>query len=211
MRDNNGSLFVVSAPSGAGKTTLCQKLISIMPNITHSISHTTRPPRPGEQDGKDYFFLSEDEFRRMAGKGEFAEWAEVHGNLYGTAKHTLTETLKAGTSVILDVDTEGARQLRESFSDGIFIFILPPTMKALRERLGGRMSDSPKEIQRRIGRAVHEIRDYTLYNYVIINNIFEEALKELEAVVVTRGLVAEKVDPEWVQENFFDNNAQEDV
>lgn len=203
MEKHRGDLFVVSAPSGAGKTTLCRKLISILPDITHSVSYTTRAPRPGEVNDRDYSFISETDFRRMADEGQFAEWAEVHGNLYGTSNSRLEDTLEKGTDIILDVDVQGARQLRESFPNGVYVFVLPPSMEALAERLRSRMSDSPGEIKRRLEKAGDEIQDYVYYNYVIVNNIFEEALKELEAVVIARRLDSGRVDPGWVKRNFL--------
>lgn len=202
-RLKRGSLFVVSAPSGAGKTSLCRKLMSIMPGITHSVSYTTREPRKGEVNDQDYTFVDEKRFTEMSGAGEFAEWARVHGNLYGTSRQRLRETMEAGHSVILDIDTEGARQLRESYPDGVFIFILPPSIAALRERLQGRMSDSTVEIKARIRRAAAEIKDYKNYDYVIVNNIFESALRELEAIVVTKGLKVVDMNDLWVEDNFL--------
>jgi guanylate kinase len=200
---DRGDLFVVSAPSGAGKTTLCRKLISILPDITHSVSYTTRAPRSGEVNDRDYSFISETDFRRMADEGQFAEWAEVHGNLYGTSKSRLEDTLEKGMDIILDVDVQGARQLRESYPGGVYVFILPPSMEALAERLRSRMSDSPGEIKRRLEKAGDEIEDYVHYNYVIVNNIFEEALKELEVVVISRRPGSGRVDSKGVKRNFL--------
>lgn len=199
---------MVSAPSGAGKTTLCQRLTADLPGMMHSVSYTTRKPRPGEVNDRDYTFVREEEFRRMAEAGEFAEWAEVHGNLYGTSKERVEEMLQEGIDVILDVDTRGAAQLREAYPDGVFVFILPPSMKSLRERLTARMSDSAEEIERRLRRAREEIRDYRSYDYVIVNDEFERALRELESVVTTRRLESGLTDPGWVEKNFL---RQEDV
>jgi guanylate kinase len=198
-----GDLFVVSAPSGAGKTTLCQRLLSMIEGITFSVSYTTRSPRPDEVDGSDYIFVSEGEFRKMADAGEFAEWAEVHGNLYGTSKKRLSEALDGGMDILLDIDVQGARQLKDAYPDGVFIFVLPPSMDTLSERLRGRMSDTPEVIAGRLQKAVDEIKDYVYYDYVIVNNIFEQALRELEAVVVSRRLSSASVDREWVEKNFF--------
>jgi guanylate kinase len=139
----------------------------------------------------------------MVEAGEFAEWAEVHGNLYGTSKKRLDEALDGGMDILLDIDVQGARQLRDSYSDGVFIFVLPPSMATLSERLRGRMSDTPEVIAGRLRKAVDEIRDYVNYNYVIVNNIFEQALRELEAVVVSRRLSSACVDSEWVEKNFL--------
>lgn len=203
MRKKKGNLFIVSAPSGAGKTTLCQKLCEVMPGIKHSVSYTTRKPRPGEVNDRDYTFIEEQKFKKMAGDGEFAEWAEVHGNFYGTSRQRLGDMLTSGIDVILDVDTQGAVQLREVYPEGIFIFIMPPSIATLKERLQGRMADTPEEIKQRITRASGEIKDYLKYNYVIVNSIFEEALRDLEAIVISSGLGVEKIDPAWVEKNFL--------
>ncbi|GAB4390432.1 MAG: guanylate kinase [Thermodesulfovibrionales bacterium] len=199
---------MVSAPSGAGKTTLCQRLTADLRDIRHSVSYTTRKPRPNEVNDRDYSFVSEEDFRRMAAAGEFAEWAEVHGNLYGTSVKRVEEMLEGGVDAILDVDTRGAAQLRKVYRDGVFVFILPPSMRALRERLTARMSDSAEEIERRLKRARDEIRDYRSYDYVIVNDVFEAALRELEAIVTAKRLESGSVDPEWVDENFL---LEEDV
>lgn len=203
MRSNRGNLFVVSAPSGAGKTTLCQELGSALPGIRHSVSYTTRKPRAREVNDRDYTFVEEAEFRRMAEAGEFAEWAVVHGNLYGTSKRRVEEMLGEGTDVILDVDTQGARKMREAYKDGVYIFILPPSMEALKERLRARMSDTEGEIRRRLGRARQEIADYKHYDYVIVNNVFEEALGQLKAIVMARRARTENVRQSWVEDTFL--------
>jgi guanylate kinase len=203
MRKHRGNLFVVSAPSGAGKTTLLRKLAEKRPGARFSVSYTTRKPRPGEEDGRDYSFVSEEEFRAMARRGEFAEWAEVHGNLYGTSRERLEEMLEGGFDVLHDVDVQGAGQMRGAYPDAVYIFVLPPSRGALRERLAARGSDSEDAIKRRLRKAADEIRDYLSYDYVIVNDVFEEALKELDAVVEARGLDSRRVDPEWVRSNFI--------
>lgn len=194
--------MIVSAPSGAGKTSLCQKLTSVVPNIRHSVSYTTRSPRKGEVDGRDYSFVSEDAFRKMAKKGEFAEWAEVHGNLYGTARKRLDELREAGIDVILDIDTQGAGKIRRHYDDGVFIFILPPSLEDLRERLENRKSNSTDDIDLRMERAREEIKDYKSYDYVIINVNFDEALEELKAIVLAEGRRTKAINPRWVKETF---------
>lgn len=203
MRRNRGNLFVVSAPSGAGKTTLCQSLGSVLPGIKHSVSYTTRKPRPSEVNDRDYTFVQEAEFRRMIETGEFAEWAEVHGNLYGTSKKRIDELREGGTDVILDIDTQGARKIRDVYKDGIYVFILPPSMKALRERLQARMSDTVGEIEKRLRRARDEIADYRNYDYVIVNSVFEEALGELEAIVRAKRARTENIEQSWVEDRFL--------
>jgi guanylate kinase len=179
-----GLLFIISAPSGAGKTTLCKEVIDIFRNLRHSVSYTTRQPRPGEVHGRDYFFVSSDEFRRMVEAGEFAEWAEVHGNLYGTAIKTLEEYRSNGIDVILDIDCQGARQLKERYHGGVFIFILPPSFMELRRRLDNRNSDSVAVIERRIECAAAEIKESRWYDFIIVNDVFSKAVEELKSVLI---------------------------
>ena len=197
-----GNLFIVSAPSGAGKTSLCQKLTLEIPNIRHSVSFTTRKPRCGEVNDRDYTFVDEGEFLKMVEVGEFAEWARVHGNLYGTSKRRLETLRNEGIHVILDIDTQGADEIRNSYDDGIYIFILPPTWDSLKERLEKRMSDSADEVSLRMKRALEEIKNYEWYDYVIINSDFNEALAELKAIIVAEGHRTSRIDPQWVKENF---------
>lgn len=194
MRKGRGRLFVVSAPSGAGKTTLCRELVSRTKGLEFSISFTTRQPRSGEVDGRDYNFTNKEKFEKMASGGEFIEWAEVHGNLYGTSRSRLEKTLDQGTDVIMDIDVQGARQIRKVYNNGIHIFILPPSKEALLERLENRKNNTPEEISERIKAAVDEIKDYLSYDYVIVNDVFEEALKELEAIVISRRAEADVID-----------------
>lgn len=207
-RKNRGRLFIVSAPSGAGKTTLCQKLSSIIQNLKHSISYTTRPMRHGEINNRDYTFIKEDVFRRMARRDEFIEWAEVHGNLYGTSRKRLEAMLDKGIDVILDVDTQGARQIRKKYKDGIYIFILPPSLRALKERLKKRMCNSKEEIQRRLKRAVDEIREYKKYDYVIINAVFDTAIEEMKAIISSEKLRTDNIDTLLVKKNFLRRRLQ---
>lgn len=179
-----GILFIISAPSGAGKTTLCKEVIDIFPNLRHSVSYTTRPPRPGEVHGRDYFFVSADEFARMVSAGEFAEWAEVHGNRYGTAISTLEEYRAQGIDIILDIDCQGAHQLKERYREGVFIFILPPSFHELRRRLDTRNSDSAEVIERRVENAAGEIRESRWYDYIIVNDVYSRAVEELKSVLI---------------------------
>ncbi|SNB45072.1 guanylate kinase [Geobacter sp. DSM 9736] len=179
-----GILFVISAPSGAGKTSLCKEVVDIFKNLRHSVSYTTRKARPGELHGRDYFFIPPEEFQRMVSAGEFAEWAEVHGNFYGTALKTLHEYRTNGVDVILDIDCQGARQLKEHYSGGVFIFILPPSYGELRRRLDCRNSDACDVIERRLENAAGEIRESRWYDYIIVNDVFSKAVEELKAVLV---------------------------
>ena len=179
-----GVLFVISAPSGAGKTTLCKEIIDIFPGLRHSISYTTRTPRPGEVHGRDYFFVGQDEFSRMVGAGEFAEWAEVHGNHYGTSLSTLKECRSQGIDLILDIDCQGAQQLKGRFGGGVYIFILPPSIAELRRRLDSRSSDTEEVIERRINNAAAEIKEARWYDYIIVNDRFSEAVIQLKSVLI---------------------------
>jgi guanylate kinase len=176
-------LVVVSAPSGAGKTTLCHEIRLRMTGLGYSISHTTRAPRPGERDGTDFHFVTEDVFRRMIDRGEFAEWARVHGNLYGTSSRPLEAALDRGQDVLLDIDTQGARQLRKRYPLGLFVFILAPSMGELEQRLRERKSDAPQEIARRMTRAVDEIAAWREYDYLIVNRELERAVRQLQCII----------------------------
>jgi len=202
-KKGRGCLFVVSGPSGAGKTTLYQKVASTLPDLKHSVSYTTRPPRQEEVHDWDYTFISRDEFRAMVERGEFIEWAEVYGDLYGTSKKRLEEITDSGTDIILDIDTQGAMQLRRKFSDGVYIFVLPPSLGVLKERLAKRMAGTPEEVEKRFHMAAKETQYYHEYDYVIINNEFEDALKELEAIILSHRVRTGKVDTLWIKENFL--------
>ena len=161
-RIKEGNLFVVSAPSGAGKTTLCRHLCEVLNDLRHSISYTTRKMRPGEVNGIHYVFVDEGEFRSMINSGEFLEWANVHGNFYGTSKRQIDELVLSGIDVILDIDIQGARQIKEKKPESKLIFILPPSMDELLRRLTGRMTDSEEVIKMRIGKAREEIVAYKI-------------------------------------------------
>lgn len=203
MRQRKGSLFVISAPSGAGKTTLCWKLCDSLPGIRHSISYTTRRPRPGETNDVHYTFVDEDEFRSMITEGEFVEWAEVHGNFYGTSKKRIEDMTNAGSDVILDIDVQGARQIREHFPDSVLIFVLPPSMEVLKERLAGRKSDPEDVIKTRLKNAMGEIMEYKNYDYVIVNDSLDNALKEISSIVIAERVRISKMEQDWIKENFL--------
>ncbi|HXV22472.1 MAG TPA: guanylate kinase [Desulfuromonadales bacterium] len=180
-------MFVISAPSGAGKTTLCKEIIDFFQSLRHSVSYTTRPQRPGEQDGIDYHFVTRTVFDAMVAQGAFAEWAEVHGNRYGTAIETLERFRAEGRDVLLDIDCQGARQLKRSYREGVFIFVLPPSLTELQRRLHGRNTDSPEVIARRIANARDEIREAVWYDYLVINDDFSQAFSELKSIVLAEG------------------------
>ena len=184
----SGNLYVVAAPSGAGKTTLVRLLLEQASGVQLSISFTTRAPRPGEQDGREYHFVDTATFRGMIERGEFLEWAEVHGNFYGTSKKWIADRLQAGADVLLEIDWQGAQQVRQLFPAAIGIFILPPSMEELERRLTGRGTDAPDVIARRLAAAQAEMRHVGEFDYVIINNQLDEALGDLRAVVRASGL-----------------------
>ena len=178
-----GNLYVVAAPSGAGKTTLVKLLLERESTVELSISWTTRAPRPGELDGREYHFTTSEQFKAMIGRGEFLEWAEVHGNFYGTSQTWIAERLAAGHDVLLEIDWQGAQQVRALFSQAIGVFILPPSMAELTRRLTGRGTDAPDVIARRLAAAEAEMRHVGEFDYVIVNDRLEQALDDLCAVV----------------------------
>lgn len=179
-----GLLIVISAPSGAGKTTLCRGLTQRFPALQESISYTTRQPRDGEVNGVDYHFVSEALFRQMVSEHAFIEWAEVHGNLYGTALATIEDARRNGVDILLDIDCQGAKSLKQRGIEGVFVFVVPPSMAELRRRLESRSSDAREVIERRITRAAEEIQEARWYDYIVVNDRLEEA-QELLAAIVT--------------------------
>ena len=178
-----GTLIVVSAPSGAGKSTLCHEVRSLVPGLYYSVSYTTRAPRPGEVDGTDFHFVTKAAFIAMRNRDEFAEWAEVHGHFYGTPAAALEGALERGFDVLLDIDTHGARQLRQRYPEAASVFIMAPSMAELEARLRERKSDAPHEIQRRLSRAREEIAAWRQYDYLIINRDVKEAVDQLAAII----------------------------
>jgi guanylate kinase len=181
----HGVLFVLSAPSGAGKTTIRQRLLREMTDIAYSVSFTTRAMRAAEREGVDYHFISQAEFRRMVETGEFLEWAEVHGNLYGTALGPLEKVLSEGTDALLDIDVQGADQLQRRYKGGpiVTIFILPPSPDALGERLRHRASESQAQLEQRLRNAPHEITRFKDYDYVVVNRVLERAVRQVACII----------------------------
>jgi guanylate kinase len=198
-----GVLFVVSAPSGAGKTTLCKELAARVPSLKHSISYTTRSPRPGEAHGREYFFVDARYFQNLVERNEFAEWAQVYGQRYGTPRTPLIELMDEGIDVLLEIDVQGARQIKKTFEDAVYVYIFPPSIDALRLRLEQRAGDSTEEIQRRLQKVREEMWSYREYDYIVKNDDMTKAIKKLEAIVLSERIKTKRVDVQWLEENFI--------
>jgi guanylate kinase len=180
---DRGLLIVVSSPSGAGKTTLCHRLIEEFPEIIFSVSFTTRPKRRGEEEGVDYHFVDEAVFRAMVERGEFAEWAEVHGFHYGTTVEAVRQALEGGRHVLFDIDYQGGRQIKAKFEkEAVLVFVLPPSLQELERRLRNRATDAPDVIERRLKKAHDELKQYGLYQYLIVNDDLPRAYDRLRAI-----------------------------
>lgn len=179
-----GSIIVISAPSGAGKTTLVAGLLRSLPGLCFSVSHTTRPPRPGEREGREYFFASRRSFEGMVRRGEFAEWAEVHGHLYGTSWKALRRAQADGKDVLLDIDVQGHGQVRTRLREAVSIFVLPPSYRELERRLRRRHLDQPGEIERRLADARQEVKHWREYDFLIVNDALMPALGALRSIVI---------------------------
>ena len=186
--DTPGNLFCVAAPSGTGKSSLVKALLELDSHLAVSVSHTTRAPRGQEQDGREYWFVDESEFREMAGRGDFFEWAQVHGNLYGTSRKAIESRLQHGDDVVLEIDWQGALQIKQLFAHAVLIFILPPSWQELRQRLQRRGEDGPEVIATRMANARQEVAQARHFDFVIINALFETALFDLKTVVHSQRL-----------------------
>ena len=184
----SGTLYIVAAPSGGGKTSLVQALIERVHGIQVSISHTTRPMRPGEKNGVNYFFVDEPEFMKMVGNGEFIEHAKVFDHLYGTSAAQITERLEQGIDIVLDIDWQGAEQIRHLYSNVVGIFLVPPSLEALKQRLRNRRQDNDEIISERMVRAQDELSHYPEFDYLIVNDEFDKAASELAAIVIANRL-----------------------
>lgn len=178
-----GMIIVISAPSGAGKTTLGGLLKKDFPDMYRSVSCTTRSARNNESNGKDYIFVSEEEFKEKVRNNEFAEWAEVHGSLYGTPRNLLEENLANGKDVLLDIDVQGAEKIRKLYPYGLFIFIMPPSVETLKSRLLGRQTENPASLEKRLKKAEKEMECYSRYNYTIVNEDLKKAGEELKGII----------------------------
>lgn len=184
---SKGRLFVISAPSGAGKSTLCKAVRRHFPDMVYSISRTTRKPRPGEKDGVDYIFISQEDFVQGIAENRWAEWAKVHDNYYGTSAEDIDRNLRMGKKILLDIDVQGARQIVQRYPDAVTIFILPPSMEELKRRLEKRATDSAETISKRMHNAVEEINQRNHYRHLIVNDRLEESIPKLLAVIEQAG------------------------
>ncbi|WP_418219553.1 guanylate kinase [Clostridium isatidis] len=196
MSKNKGVLIVISGPSGAGKGTICKKLIEKNKNIYLSVSATTRSPREGEIDGVNYYFLTKEEFERKVKENGFIEYAEVHGNFYGTPRVNVNKMLEEGKDVILEIDIQGALQVKENFKEGVFIFILPPSMEELKRRIIKRGSETEESLMTRFKNAYKEINYVSKYNYAVVNDTLELAVSKVEAIIA-----AEKCRVDRIKDN----------
>jgi guanylate kinase len=176
---NNGILFVVSAPSGAGKTTLCRKALARYPDLRYSVSYTTRPPRKGEKNGTDYHFISTEDFESGIHDHRWAEWARVHGHYYGTSADVIDRARASGHDVLLDIDVQGARQLLNRYPQSVTIFVMPPSLTILRQRLEARATDAPETIEKRMQAAQTEIGQKYMYRHIIVNDVLADAVEAL--------------------------------
>jgi guanylate kinase len=178
-----GSIFIISAPSGSGKSTLVRRLIASQPDLAFLVSHTTRPRRAGEKEGREYFFVTRKRFQRMLAAGDFLEWAEVFGQLYGTSKGQLDKALAAGRDILLDIDVQGHQQVKKRLPEALSIFVMPPSFQELKRRLMHRHSDSPQVIERRLTAARQEISHWPEYDYLVVNDRLSLATQALGAIV----------------------------
>ncbi|MEN6375482.1 MAG: guanylate kinase [Smithella sp.] len=183
---DKGTFIVVSAPSGAGKSSICRRLLQAHPEIRFSVSCTTRPPRPGEIDGQDYFFLSPEEFQKRIEQGDFAEWEENFGNLYGTSIKTMRDSLANGFTVLLDIEPRGAKVIKQKFRGGTFVFVLPPSRQELVKRLEDRGHETADVIQARFAEAERELKEISWYDYVIFNDDLETAVNQLISIYIAQ-------------------------
>jgi guanylate kinase len=179
-----GILFIVSGASGTGKSTLCRTMLEAFPDLRFSVSHTTRPPRSGDQEGRDYYFISPEEFQKMIDGSDFVEWAEIYGHRYGTSKERLEKARREGLDLLLDIDGQGARQLRNQGIPGVFVFILPPSLAELKRRLRGRKTEGKEDLEERVKKAQAEISQARFYDYWVVNDDLTKARERLKAIVL---------------------------
>ncbi len=203
VSERRGILYIISAPSGAGKTTLCKQVVASFSGLWHSVSFTTRKPRPGEEHGREYFFIEENAFHEMVTRNEFLEYAHVYSNWYGTPRKPLMEKMEQGIDVLLEIDVQGALQIKKKFGDAVYIFILPPSMDILRARLQGRGSDSQEEIVRRLQKVKEEVWCFREYYYIVRNDDLPQSLRELQSIFVAERLKTKRMDMHWLEQSFI--------
>ena len=191
------SLFVVSAPSGAGKTTLCRRILSNLNDLAYSVSYTTRSPRFGEKDGVDYHFISREIFHEMIDRGAFLEWAEVFGRFYGTGRDWVASRLAEGLDVLVDIDVAGARQIKNNFPAAVLVFVLPPTMAELDRRLRDRGTETEQDLETRLNHAAKEIEARDMYDYLVVNDRLEQAEADLRGVILAQRLRMDRAEKFW--------------
>ncbi len=198
-----GLLIVVSGASGTGKGTVCKKILDDMPQVAYSISATTRTPRPGEVDGREYYFLSRDEFTAWIDGGKFLEFAEVYGNFYGTPLNKIEERLNRGEDILLEIDVQGALNVKRKCPDGVYIFLLPPSLHELKRRIEGRGTETPESLRRRLANAVAEIEIGREYTYVVVNDSVERAAAQIEAIIAAEKCRVERNADKFSLEEVF--------
>ncbi len=206
VSDRRGILYIVSAPSGAGKTTLCKQIVASVPGVWHSVSCTTRLPRPGEDHGREYFFTDDHVFQGMVARDEFLEYAHVHSHWYGTPRKPLMDKIEAGIDVLLEIDVQGALQIKKSFENAVSIFILPPSLDVLRTRLQNRGSDSQEEIARRLRTVKEEIRHFQEYSYIVCNDDLTRSLHDLRSIFWAERLKTHRLDVHWFEQSFLSDD-----
>ena len=208
---SRGTLFVVSSPSGGGKGTIIRHVLDVVENLSYSVSYTTRAPRQGEVDGREYFFISRETFDEMVVAREFLEWACVHGNFYGTSKEQILSETAAGADIILEVDVQGAASVRELLMDSVSIFILPPSYEVLRQRLIARGTDSPDQLEVRLRNAPEELKQYSAFDYVIINDEIDRAAAQLASIIYAERARCMRQEPlvREVIQKFKSNSIEE--
>jgi guanylate kinase len=190
-----GTPFIISAPSGTGKTSICKRIRSVIPDLAYSISYTTRARRKGENEGEDYFFVPLETFQKMIDEHRFLEWAQVHGHYYGTFKELVAEKIDKGLDCLFDIDIKGAKRLRKIYPNGIFIFVIPPSLVELESRLSKRRTENQKEIHLRMDNALAELWAFEEYQYLIINDVFSRAVGELKSIILAERCKIEKRRP----------------
>lgn len=198
-------LIVISAPSGTGKSTLCNELRKLLPGIKIAISYTTRPPRQGEKNGRDYFFVTQDEFEKRLNKNEFLEWATVHGYNYATPREFVEKNLSQGKDVVLEIDVQGAMKVSKIYEDVLLIFVAPPSFITLKKRLWARQKDSPKQIKKRLEQARKEIGCIEKYDYLVINDKLEKAIKDLVTIISAEKLKVSRLKKEEKEKKLLKN------